>query len=150
MDEDAFTTFGVNKSIEVGFDIAELYNVRSGGEYTIYAQGAIPYAELGSTELDGGALAYSSNPLTITVDGSEAATVKLVSEAVRERLQRRSAETAVSSDCSGSKEAATRAALVGCSKIAAVAAEAALNGSDAKYVPIRYTWTFSAPIPVKR
>jgi len=132
LDEDAFTTVGAKESVEVEFDVAQLYNLREGGEYTIHAEGAIPYAEVGSTDLSGGALGYSSNVLKTTVDGNEAAGIKLLSETFLEKLQKRDGQTTVSRDCTGTKDSATRAALVGCAKLATVAAEAAVNGSVTK------------------
>lgn len=113
-----FLTLAAGEVKELTVEAAALHSLESGGDFDIFAQGLIPYAEEGSTELTGN-LAYDSNKLTMAVDGAIAATV---SKAIAKR-------TVVGSSCTGSKLSAVRTALSNCQRLASAAATAATAGT---------------------
>ena len=125
LQEDAFTFIGAKQTLDFEFDIARVHNLNDGGEFTVYAAGALPYALGNTTELATDALSYASNSLTVNVDGVQAASVKL---AISESKMR----SAVGSDCSGSRRTATTNALSNCAQLASAAASAAQSGSATK------------------
>ena len=52
--------------------MAELYDVETTDSYIVRAIGSMPYAELGTTNLTGKSVAFSSNTLTMDIDGDAA------------------------------------------------------------------------------
>lgn len=60
-------------------EAASLHDLSNGGSFDVFANGMLQYANPNSTELVGH-LQYSSNKLSITVNGTEAATHKPVAE----------------------------------------------------------------------
>lgn len=99
--EDVFHLLEAGATYETEINAAELHTLTS-GKYSVTAEGAIPYAAPGSTELTGNAVYYKSNTLDLPVDGKLAGQVKKAVVAKRTLLQ---------SDCSGTRKTATVNAL---------------------------------------
>lgn len=70
-----FVPIQPGQTIETEIDVAELYDVETSGSYTVRAVGSMPYAELNSTTLTGRSVAFSSNALTMDIDGDQAKVV---------------------------------------------------------------------------
>ncbi|PSN66228.1 hypothetical protein BS50DRAFT_410347 [Corynespora cassiicola Philippines] len=115
---DDFLTLGAGETKELTVEAASLHTLDEGGDFDIFAQGFLPFAEANSTELAGN-VAYESNKLTMSVDGAVAATV---AKAITKR-------TVVGSSCTGSKLSAVRTALSNCQKLASAAASSARSGT---------------------
>jgi deuterolysin len=115
---DDFVTLAAGKTKEVTVEAASLHSLNEGGDFDVFANGLIPFAEENSTSLVG-TFGYESNKLTITVDGAKAAQV---AKAIEKR-------TAVGSTCTGTKLTAVRTALSNCQKFATAAATAAKAGT---------------------
>lgn len=120
----AFLPLAAGATFETTIDAASVYDL-SNGTYSFVSQGAIPYAPAGSTILSGSAIPFTSNTLTLSVDGAAAA---LVPRAVP--LEPRAK---VQSDCTGSQLSITTTALSNCARFAQAAAGAALTGSTARF-----------------
>ncbi|KAF1995534.1 hypothetical protein P154DRAFT_580729 [Amniculicola lignicola CBS 123094] len=116
--EDDFISLGVGESKTFNVETAALHTLSEGGKFEVTAQGVLPYAEVGTTQLAGN-LIYQSNTLSIDVDGAIAATVV---KAIAKR-------TTVGSSCTGSKLTAVRTALTNCQRLASAAASAASAGT---------------------
>lgn len=117
--EESFQTIPAGQAIEVSFDAAELHDLATGGEYDFVANGVLSFAAADSTEL-AGAVPYSSNTVTVTVDGSKA---------IKARTAFMNKRTAVQSDCTSTKLTATRNAVTNCRALAAAASSAALSNT---------------------
>jgi deuterolysin len=115
---DDFVPLAVGETKEVTVETAALHSLEEGGNFDVFAQGRVPYAEEGSTEL-AGTLAYESNKLSLKVDGAVAATV-------HKALDKR---TVVGSSCTGTRLTAIRTALSDCQRLASAAASAASSGT---------------------
>ncbi|KAF2501963.1 neutral protease 2-like protein [Lophium mytilinum] len=115
---DSFTTLAAGETKELTVEAASLHTLTTSGVYDVFAAGAISYAEPGSTAL-AGSIAYSSNKLSLNVDGAKAAKVA-------KKLRKR---TYVASDCTGSKLSTLKTALADCKKLANAAATAASAGT---------------------
>jgi hypothetical protein len=63
---------GAKKAFSV--ETAALHTLDDGGDFDVFAQGALPFANANSTELTG-SLDYESNKLKMKINGTEAATV---------------------------------------------------------------------------
>jgi deuterolysin len=113
-----FTSLAVGETKTVTVETAALHSLNEGGDFDVYAEGLIPYAEADSTELSG-SYSYSSNKLTMTVDGAIAATVE---KALAKR-------TVIGSSCTGTKLSTIRTALSNCQRLASSAASAASAGT---------------------
>jgi deuterolysin len=113
-----FVTLPAGETKELTVEAASLHSLNEGGDFDVFANGVIPFAEENSTTLSG-SFGYESNKLTITVDGAQAAQV---AKAVEKR-------TVVGSSCTGSKLSAVRTALSNCQKFATSAATAAKAGT---------------------
>ncbi|KAL5119673.1 hypothetical protein ACEQ8H_002519 [Pleosporales sp. CAS-2024a] len=113
-----FVTLAAGQTKEITVETAALHSLHEGGDFDVFAKGALPYAEESSTELTG-SLDYESNKLTMTIDGAQAATV---AKALNKR-------TAVGSSCTGTKLTAVRTALSNCQRLATAAASAATAGT---------------------
>ncbi|ORX94823.1 neutral protease 2-like protein [Clohesyomyces aquaticus] len=107
--------------LQATFDIAEMHDVSTGGAFDVVSAGALSYAEANSTALTG-MVPFSSNHISATVNGAEAAKVR------RAFLNKR---TSVQSDCTSSQRTATLNALSNCRSLASEAASAA-NSNTAK------------------
>ncbi|KAF2799333.1 neutral protease 2-like protein [Melanomma pulvis-pyrius CBS 109.77] len=115
---DDFVALGAGETKEVTVETAALHTLTQGGDFDVFAEGLIPFAAAGSTELSGN-LPYESNKLSMSIDGTVAATVE---KALAKR-------TVVGSSCTGSKLTAVRTALSNCAKLATSAASAASAGT---------------------
>ncbi|KKK20430.1 hypothetical protein AOCH_005489 [Aspergillus ochraceoroseus] len=120
--ESALTSLAPGATIEDVIDIASTSDLSEGGPITIRASGQVPIV---TGDRITGSVPFSSNELTIEVNGTEAATV---SKAVK-TLDRR---TKLSS-CSGSEGSALQTALKNTVSLANAAAKAALDG-DKRFV----------------
>ncbi|KAI1850876.1 hypothetical protein JX265_004930 [Neoarthrinium moseri] len=119
LDEDAFHIIEAGETIEALFNIGELHDLSEGGEYNVVASGAVSYAALDSTIIEG-VVPYTSNSISAKVDGAEAAEVQ------RRFVEKR---TTVQSDCTGSKRTAQITALNNCVSLARAAASAATSNT---------------------
>jgi deuterolysin len=115
---DDFLTLGAGETKEVTVETAALHTLNDGGDFDVFAQGLLPFAEANCTQLAGN-LPYDSNKLSMNVDGTLAATV---TKAVVKR-------TVLQNSCTGSKGAAIRTALSNCAKLASDAATSAAAGT---------------------
>ncbi|KAF2719004.1 neutral protease 2-like protein [Polychaeton citri CBS 116435] len=127
LSEDAFLPIAAGQTMEFDIDLAELYDVSQTGTYNVLASGAIPFAKTSSTDLSG-KLSYSSNVLSIDVDGVEASKVsKLVtSKSVSKRSK-------YQGDCSSDRQSAIFTALDNCASLANSASSAALSGDASRF-----------------
>ena len=126
LNEDTFTPITAGQTIETEIDLAELYDV-STATYDNLAEGAPPYAEIGSTELTGQALSFLSNKISVDVDGEAAAKVAISIDTIASK------RTALSTDCSGTQRTAVSTALRNCASLANAAAVAAASGSATRF-----------------
>ncbi len=104
--------------------MASIYDLSSGGDFDVVAEGEIPVAELDSTTLTGSVVTYLSNTLQVDVDGDAASRIPSAFSVFR--------RTIVQSDCTGSRRDAIIGALPNCASLASAAANAAASGSSAK------------------
>lgn len=98
-----------------------MHDLTAGGAFDIVSSGTLSYAKADSTELTG-VVSYSSNTISASVNGAEAAKVR------RAFLEKRSY---VSSDCTGSRRTATVNAMSNCRSLA-LAASSAAGSNNAK------------------
>lgn len=125
---DDFTALAPGESKEVVVDLAQLYGLDASGLYDINAVGSFRFAELNSTELvQGGRLSFTSNHLSLTVDGAKASQV---TKAIHAALASRST---IQSDCSASQKTTIADGERRCAAQANAAATAALSGSATKF-----------------
>jgi deuterolysin len=100
----------------MAFDVSEQYDLRSGGTFTIDAQGGIPWAA-GTGTTFAGTAPYRTNTITITVPSST-------------RLQKKNA---LNTDCAAGQWNVTQGAIAGCAMLAALAGQLALKGPAAQF-----------------
>ncbi|KAL6235495.1 neutral protease 2 [Aspergillus navahoensis] len=117
LSDEVLTSLAPGATFEDEFDIAATSDLSSGGPITIRSEGIVPLVTDKSVT---GALPYTSNELTIDVDGAEAAKV----ESIGSKLSKR---TRVAS-CSGSRATALQTALRNAASLATRAASAASQG----------------------
>lgn len=116
---DDFLPLQVGQTHEITAQAAALHKLDQGGDFEVFAQGLLPYAEDSSTEL-AGTFSYESNKLVLkSVDGTAAA-------AIHKALTKR---TTITSSCSGSRLSAIRTALSNSARLASAAASAANSGT---------------------
>ncbi|KAH7324206.1 Deuterolysin metalloprotease family-domain-containing protein [Stachybotrys elegans] len=120
--EDAFQRIAAGESIEVTFDVAEVYDLSKGGKFDIESFGAFSFAEADSTTLVG-SVPFHSNKLEAEVDGAEAAATRVAFHQKR---------TIVQSDCTGTRLTAIRTAISNCASLARSAQQVAASGSADK------------------
>lgn len=130
LSEQDFMPIQAGQTIQKEIDLAELYDVESTDTYTIRATGAMPYADLGSTELSGHSVPYTSNTLTMDIDGDQAKSVPYKVN-LASLKQKRTALS--SSDCSGDRSQLLQNALHNCAGLASNAAKSAVSGSDRQF-----------------
>jgi deuterolysin len=121
LDESAFQVLAAGESIEASFDIAVAHDLGEGGDFDLVTEGAFAYAELDSTEI-AGAVPFTSNTVSASVDGETAAKVRRDYIDLAKR-------TIVQSDCTGTRLTATRNAINNCASLARTAASAAANNA---------------------
>ncbi|KAF2244174.1 metallo proteinase [Trematosphaeria pertusa] len=119
--EEAFQVIAAGQTVETSFDVAQMHDLTAGGAFDIVSSGTLSYAKADSTELTG-VVSYSSNTISASVNGAEAAKVR------RAFLEKRSY---VSSDCTGSRRTATVNAMSNCRSLA-LAASSAAGSNNAK------------------
>ncbi|KAI9151600.1 Neutral protease [Paramyrothecium foliicola] len=119
---EAFQVIPAGESVEVTFDIAEVYDLAAGGKVNVVASGALSFAEANSNTLIG-SVGYESNAVEAEVNGEEAAAVRVAWHQKR---------TAVQSDCTGTAGTAVRSAISSCATLARAAQTAASSGAAAK------------------
>ncbi|KAK2616679.1 hypothetical protein QQS21_000502 [Conoideocrella luteorostrata] len=124
LDESAFQRIPARESVEVTFDVAEVFDLSSTGKYDIHANGVLSFAEEGNNKLIG-SVPYSSNVIKADVNGEEAALSRIAFHQKR---------TIVQSDCTGRKLQVTQTALRNCQSLASRAQQAAASGPAAKMV----------------
>ncbi|CBF73605.1 hypothetical protein AN7962.2 [Aspergillus nidulans FGSC A4] len=122
LSDEVLTSLAPGASFEDEFDIAATSDLSSGGPVTIRSEGIVPLVTEKSVT---GSLSYSSNELTIDVDGAEAAKI----ETVGAQLSKLSKRTRVSS-CSGTRATALQTALRNAASLASRAASAASQGGS--------------------
>ncbi|KLU90446.1 metallo-endopeptidase [Magnaporthiopsis poae ATCC 64411] len=106
---DAFVTLKSGASLSTNFDVAAVHDLSAGGSFSITSAGFFSYASSPESLDIAGALPFTSNTVTASVDGAAAAIVR---RNFHENLAKR---TAVQSDCTGTRRTATtnaRAALI--------------------------------------
>ncbi|KAL4948499.1 Deuterolysin metalloprotease family-domain-containing protein [Aspergillus filifer] len=118
LSDDALTSLAPGATIEDVFDIASTSDLSEGGSITLRSEGVVPLVTERNVT---GSLPYTSNELTITVDGAEAAKVANVAA-----LDKR---TRIAS-CSGSRSTALQTALRNTVSLANAAASAARSGGS--------------------
>ncbi|KAJ4305018.1 hypothetical protein N0V90_000547 [Kalmusia sp. IMI 367209] len=131
--EESFQVIAAGETVETSFDIAQLHDLSIGGAFDIASAGTFSTAAVDSTEITG-AVPFSSNTITASIDGAEAAKVR------RDFVKR----SAVQADCTGTKRTATVNALANCRTLALAAASAA--GSNTAKVNEYFKSTSSSTI----
>ncbi|KAJ9133257.1 Neutral protease 2 [Pleurostoma richardsiae] len=124
LNEESFQTIAAGETVEVEWDVAEVHDLSSGGDFDLALKSAVSYAEEGSTEI-AGVIPISSNTLTATVDGAAAAQV-------RRDFHEKAKRQIVQSDCTGTRRTATVNAISACRSLALAASSAAASGSASK------------------
>jgi deuterolysin len=117
LNEEAFQLIPAGKSVETSFDVATAHDLAAGGAFDIVSKGTLNVAKADSTEL-AGVVSYSSNTITATVNGAEAANIR-----------RNFKRAVVQSDCTGTRRTATTTALSNCRTLALAAASAARSNT---------------------
>ena len=105
-----FVPIEPHQTIETEIDIAELYDVETTDTYVVRATGAMPYADINSTTLTGDSVAFSSNALTLDIDGDMAKATPYAIDAHHNLTLARRTELSTSG-CSSSDSDAIAAAL---------------------------------------
>ncbi|KAF7197411.1 Neutral protease 2-like [Pseudocercospora fuligena] len=118
-----FVPIESGQTIETEIDVAELYDVESTDSYAVRAVGSMPYAELGTTELTGKSVAFSSNTITMDIDGDVAMKVPYAVDRAHEKRT-----TLSTKGCSSERAQTIQNVLENCSKLASNAASAAESG----------------------
>lgn len=122
LDDSSFERIPSGESIEVEFDVAEMHDLSTGGNFSILTSGALSFAEENSNELIG-SVPFASNTLETEVDAGKASATRLAFHEKRTKVQ---------ADCTGNKLAITRTALSNCARYAQRAQTAAQSGPAAK------------------
>ncbi|KAI4281091.1 MAG: hypothetical protein L6R38_003953 [Xanthoria sp. 2 TBL-2021] len=136
LSEEVFATLAPGATLENTFELAAVTDLSAGGAFEVVAEGAVPLASAGSTELSGSELNFRSNKLSITVDGAAAARVAPAVHILDDRT--------VVTSCGGSQGTALSTALANSQRLSNAAATAAQSGSAAKFQEYFKTTTTSA------
>lgn len=113
------------KSIEVTFNIAQTYDLSSGGKFNINSIGSLSYAHGSGENKLVGSVPYHSNTVSIDVNGAKAAADHAAFNGKMKRSK-------VQNDCTGQKLSVTETALQNCAQLASAAGQAATSGSAEK------------------
>lgn len=113
------------KSITVTFNIAQTYDLSTGGKFNIHSIGSLSYAQGNGDNKLIGNIPYHSNTIAISVNGDKAAKDHA---AFNNKMKR----SKVQSDCTGQKLSVTETALQNCAQLASAAGQAATSGSAQK------------------
>lgn len=120
---ESLTTLGAGETLEDEFDIASTADLSKGGAVTLQSNGLASLVTDGAVS---GSIPFSSNKLSMNVNGAEASAVK---KAIDNTLDRRTQVTG----CSGSRESALLQALDNSAALANMAAQEAASGSASKF-----------------
>ncbi|KAL8848222.1 MAG: hypothetical protein Q9221_006740 [Calogaya cf. arnoldii] len=125
LSEEVFASLAPGATLENTFELAAVTDLSAGGAFEVVAEGAVPLASAGSTELSGSQVTFRSNKLSITVDGAAAARVAPAVHILDDRT--------IVTSCGGSQGSALTTALANSQRLATAAANAAQSGSAAKF-----------------
>ncbi|KAL4982933.1 Deuterolysin metalloprotease family-domain-containing protein [Aspergillus falconensis] len=117
LSDEVLTSLAPGATFEDEFDIATTSDLSSGGPITIRSEGIVPLVTDKSVT---GSLPYTSNELTIDVDGAEAAKIETIGSTLSKR-------TRIAS-CSGTRATALQTALRNTVSLATRAASVASQG----------------------
>ncbi|RMJ28078.1 hypothetical protein PHISP_01018 [Aspergillus sp. HF37] len=120
---ESLTTLAAGETLEDEFDIASTNDLSKGGAVSLQSNGIVSLVTDGNVS---GSIPFSSNKLSMNVNGAEASSVK---KAIDNTLDRR---TQVAS-CSGSRESALLQALDNSAALSNMAAQEAASGSASKF-----------------
>ncbi|GIZ49042.1 hypothetical protein CKM354_001208200 [Cercospora kikuchii] len=118
-----FVPIEPGQTISTEVDVAELYDVENTDQYTVRATGSMPYADLNSTTLSGESVAFSSNTLTLDIDGDKAKAIPYLAHKIAHKRTELDTQ-----GCSRERGAALQTALSNCADLANNAASAAQAG----------------------
>jgi deuterolysin len=130
LDDSSFVAIAPGQTLETEVELAELYDLETSDKYNVQAAGYLRYAMANATELTDDVLAYSSNILSLDVDGEEAKSIAYAVESPDTLSKRTALQT---SSCSSSTLSAVRTALSQCQSLASAAATAATSGSATRF-----------------
>ncbi|KAF1815637.1 neutral protease 2-like protein [Eremomyces bilateralis CBS 781.70] len=133
LEPDAFTAIEAGQTLEFELDVASVHDIRRSGEYRVSTSGAIPYAELGSTELTGESVHYRSNEIVMEINWQLARRVKRAIPLMTAEEQTLHKRTRLNTDCTGSRKTSTLNALKLCAQYSELSATAAQSGDAAKF-----------------
>lgn len=121
LQESSFEDIDASSSIEAFFDIAELYDVSKGGQFSLQSEGVLSFGAPGGRSLIG-SISYTSNLLNVNVNGTEATEARALSPLHQKRalVDKR---IVVQSDCSGDRHQTILTGLFMCT----IYADAAFN-----------------------
>jgi len=72
--DSSFQALSPSETVDVHFDVANVYDLGAGGMIDLVSQGTFLYATSGSSVVD--TISFISNTLTVNIDGSEAAATR--------------------------------------------------------------------------
>jgi deuterolysin len=124
---ESFVSLAAGATFETTINTAEVHNLNS-ATYNFFAEGAIPFAPVNSTELTGEAIYFKSNLITQEVNGEAAAAVKSAVE-----TSKTDKRTVLQSGCSSTQRSQTTQALAYARQLALAAQTAATSGSATKF-----------------
>ncbi|KAJ3498895.1 hypothetical protein NLG97_g756 [Lecanicillium saksenae] len=127
-DESAFLEIPSGSSIEVEFDVAEGFDLSTGGNFDVQSAGVIRYAQGGDIS-NLASVSYSSNTVATNIDGDAAAQIFTTFKDTQVAKR-----ATISGDCTGSQRQAVETARQNTLNIAKKAAAAARNGPANKMV----------------
>jgi len=117
LNKKSFEELKMLKTMNVTFDLGDLYDLSDGGKFEVHAEGGIPWAKKKSTKLVGTA-PFSTQKLVINVDKATVTKSKFAQK-----------KTVLMNDCTeGRLDVSLRANAV-CSMLSSIAAEAAQSGN---------------------
>ncbi|KAK2612501.1 hypothetical protein QQS21_001439 [Conoideocrella luteorostrata] len=113
------------KSTEVIFNVAQTYDLSSGGKFNVNSIGSLSYAIGNGDNKLVGTVPYHSNTVSLDVNGAKAAHDRASFHTTMKRAK-------VQSDCTGERLSVTERALSNCAQLASAAEQAASSGSAEK------------------
>jgi len=118
----SFTALASNSSLNLSYNIADTHDLSGGGRHLVSSAGFIPWAKKGSTKLVG-SIQYRSNSVLVDINGKMAA-----------NRQRKVKRTTVQNSCRIAQRRRLNEVNTNCARLAAMASNAALNGSAEQLV----------------
>ncbi|KAG6041482.1 hypothetical protein E4U41_004059 [Claviceps citrina] len=119
LDDSAFEHIPAGKSVEVVFNVGQVHDLSSGGTFNIHSRGVLQFANQHDNQVVG-SVAYTSNNVSASVDGAQAASVLKTSLGARKDKR-----SIVQSDCTNFKRNVANRALFNCARVAALSRAAA-------------------------